>query len=80
MPAYDSIVFVWLTPGKGELETQSKKKMDRYIVGASTKLLPDVMTSGFAAGDTCFINWEKLTKKGNNAFKDNERTNFIEWV
>lgn len=25
------IVFVWLTPGKGDLETQSKDKMDKYI-------------------------------------------------
>ncbi|MDR1147429.1 MAG: hypothetical protein LBK66_02245, partial [Spirochaetaceae bacterium] len=26
------------------------------------------------------INWEKLTKKGNNALKDSERTNFIEYI
>lgn len=80
MKCNSNVVFVWLTPGKGELETQSKKKMDRYINGASTKLLSDVMTSGFTAGDACFINWEKLTKKGNNALKDGERTSFIEWV
>lgn len=74
------IVFVWLTPGKGNLEEQSKKKMDRYIHGSSTKLLSDVMTSGFEENDCCFINWEKLTKKGNNALKEGERTNFIEHV
>ena len=78
--SYGGVVFVWLTPGKGELENQSKKKMDRYIHGASTKELSDIMTSGFSAGDSCFINWEKLTKKGNNALKDGERTNFIEWI
>lgn len=27
-----------------------------------------------------FINWEKLTKKGNNALKDSERTNFLEHI
>ena len=59
---YAGVVFVWLTPGKGDLENQSKKKMDRYIYGASTKELHDVMTDGFTAGDFCFINWEKLTK------------------
>jgi len=75
---YGNVVFVWLTPGKGELESQSKKKMDKYIHGASTKELLDVMTSGFFAGDFCFINWEKLTKKGNNALKDGERANFID--
>lgn len=73
-------VFVWLTPGKGNLEEQSKAKMDKYIHNAPTKLLSDVMTSGFCENDCCFINWEKLTKKGNNALKDSERTNFLEWI
>ena len=73
-------VFVWLTPGKGSLEEQSKEKMDRYIHGSSTKLLSDVMTSGFEENDTCFINWEKLTKRGNNALKEGERTNFLEHI
>ena len=73
-------VFVWLTPGKGNLEEQSKHKMDLYIHNASTKLLGDVMTGGFCENECCFINWEKLTKKGNNALKDGERTNFLEWI
>lgn len=73
-------VFVWLTPGKGNLEEQSKEKMDRYIHNAQTKLLADVMTSGFEENDSCFINWEKLTKKGNNALKDSEKTNFLEYI
>ena len=73
-------VFIWLTPGKGDLEEQSKAKMDKYIHNAQTKLLADIMTSGFAENDCCFINWEKLTKKGNNALKDSERTNFLEWI
>lgn len=73
-------VFVWLTPGKGDLETQSKAKMDKYIHNAQTKLLADVITCGFEENDACFINWEKLTKKGNNALKDSERTNFLEWI
>ena len=73
-------VFIWLTPGKGDLEEQSKTKMDRYIPLSHTKLLADVMTSGFEENDACFINWEKLTKKGNNALKDGERTNFLEHI
>ena len=73
-------VFVWLTPGKGELEVQSKAKMDKYIHNAQTKLLADVMTCGVEENDACFINWEKLTKKGNNALKDSERINFLEWI
>lgn len=72
--------FIWLTPGKGDLEEQSKAKMDKYIPLSHTKLLADVMTSGFEENDACFINWEKLTKKGNNALKDGERTNFLEHI
>jgi len=77
---HSKTVFVWLTPGKGNLEEQSKEKMDRYIHNAQTKLLCDVMTSGFEENDNCFINWEKLTKKGNTALKDSERTNFLEYI
>ena len=80
MQGHARTVLVWLTPGKGNLEEQSKAKMDAYIHNAQTKLLADVMTSGFAENDACFINWEKLTKKGNNALKDSERTNFLEWI
>lgn len=75
-----NIVFIWLTPGKGDLEEQSKAKMDKYVHNAQTKLLADVMTNGFAENDCCFINWEKLTKKGNNALKEGERKNFLEHI
>lgn len=80
LKGHANTVFVWLTPGKGNLEEQSKAKMDKYIHNSQTKLLSDIMTSGFSENDCCFINWEKLTKKGNNALKDSERTNFTEWI
>lgn len=78
--SYPKTVFVWLTPGKGNLEEQSKAKMDKYIHASQTKLLSDIMTGGFEENDSCFINWEKLTKKGNNALKEGERTNFLEHI
>lgn len=78
--SFPRTVFVWLTPGKGNLEEQSKAKMDKYIHASQTKLLSDVMMAGFEENDSCFINWEKLTKKGNNALKDSERTNFLEHI
>ena len=78
--SYAKTVFLWLTPGKGDLEEQSKAKMDKYIHASRTKLLSDVMTGGFEENDSCFINWEKLTKKGNNALKESERTNFLEHI
>ena len=72
-------VFIWFTPGDGDLEEQSKAKMDKYVHNAQTKLLADVMASGFAESDCCFINWEKL-RKGNNALKEGERKNLIEHI
>jgi len=78
--SFPKTVFIWLTPGKGNLEEQSKAKMDKYIHASQTKLLSDVMTAGFEENDSAFINWEKLTKKGNNALKDSERTNFLEHI
>ena len=80
LKGHSKTIFVWLTPGKGSLEEQRKEKMDKYIHNAKTKLLTDIMTNGFEENDSCFINWEKLTKKGNNALKDSERTNFLEWI
>ena len=76
----NNIVWVWLTPGKGNLEEQSKEKMDKYIHGSKTKLLSDLMSTGFKRNDCVFINWEKLTKKGNKALSEGERTNFKEWI
>ena len=80
MRGHGNVVFVWLTPGEGNLEEQSKAKMDRYCHNVSTKLLSDVMSGGFAAGDAVFINWQKLNRDSNNALKEGERTNFIEWI
>ena len=42
MQGHTKTVFIWLTPGKADLEEQSKAKMDKYIHNAQTKLLADV--------------------------------------
>lgn len=73
-------VFIWLTPGTGDLEEQSMNKMRKVLPGYSCKNLRDVLTSGFDFGDTCFINWETITKKGNNALKETEKKNLFERI
>ncbi len=73
-------VFCWLTPGKGELEEQSKEKMDRFSPFLYSGTLFDVLTSGFNADTTYFINWESITKKGNLAIKEGERKNLFEQI
>ena len=42
--SYSKTVFVWLTPGKGNLEEQSKEKMDKYIHASQTVPSPKKQT------------------------------------
>lgn len=76
----NKMVFVWLTPGKGDLEEQSRKKMFKFLPHHNTKNIQDVLLQGFEAKDTAFINWETITKKDNNALKEAERKNLYERV
>lgn len=72
-------VALWFCPGKGNLEEQSKKKMEKYIPNASTCNLQDVLTArGFQEGDTVFVNWELVTKAGNRALMDGEHINLFD--
>ena len=72
--------FVWLCPGKGDLETQSMRKMERFLPSRTAYTLDDALKSGFTAGSTTFINWELVTKKGNNAIKDSEKKNLFDRI
>jgi len=72
--------FIWLCPGKGDLEEQSKKKMLNLCPSRNTKNLFDALLTGFEAGSTTFINWELVTKKGNTAIKDSERKNLYDAI
>ncbi|MEG1408383.1 MAG: DEAD/DEAH box helicase family protein [Romboutsia sp.] len=73
-------IFIWLTPGTGELEEQSKSKMNKYLPEKDTKLIIDVLKTGFNEGDTVFINWESVNKKGNTAIKEQERKNLFDRI
>lgn len=72
--------FVWLCPGKGDLEQQSKDKMDQLTPQRDTRTLLYSMLMGFERESVTFINWELVTKKGNNALKDGERANLFEMI
>ena len=76
----NKMVFVWLTPGKGDLEEQSRKKMIKFLPHHNTKNIQDILLQGFETKDTAFINWETITKKDNNALKEAERKNLYERV
>lgn len=73
-------VFIWLCPGAGNLEEQSRTSMEMKLPAAVTKDVSSVLTTGFQAGDTCFINWEKIDKKSNKAIREQEKKNLFERI
>ena len=72
--------FIWLCPGKGDLEEQSRRKMQSFAPHCNTQNLFEALTNGFVAGSTTFINWELVTKKGNTAIRDSERKNLYDRI
>lgn len=72
--------FVWLCPGKGNLEEQSKDRMDTLAPHIDTRSLPYSMLCGFEGRSVTFINWELVTKRKNNALKEGERKNIFEKI
>lgn len=77
---YGNTAFIWLCPGKGNLEEQSKKQMEKVTPERDTRNLVESLLTGFLAGSITFINWELVTKKGNNALKDGERQNLFDRI
>ena len=72
--------FIWLCPGKGDLEEQSRQKMRKFAPHRYNQNLFDALQNGFDAESTTFINWELVTKKGNTAIRDSERKNLFDRI
>ena len=75
----DSVI-CWFCPGSGELEEQSKEKMERFAPSLKTGNVFDILNTGFESTTTYFINWETITKKDNIAIRDSERKNLFERI
>ena len=75
---YKEYAFIWLTPGQGDLEEQSKASFSKNFSQITAKNVEELIISGLDNNEIAFINWEKLNKKGNNALKKAERLNFGE--
>ncbi len=76
----DKTAFIWLCPGSGNLEEQSRARMDELTPQRDTRNLHVSMLLGFEPGSVTFVNWELVTKKGNNALKEGERANLFEVI
>lgn len=74
------IAFIWLCPGKGNLEEQSMNKMIKHLPSRVAKNLYEVLTMGFEEGDTAFINWELITNVRNKAITESEMKNLFERI
>lgn len=72
--------FIWLCPGKGDLEEQSRNKMQKVAPQRNTQNLFDALQNGFSPESTTFINWELVTKKGNMAIRDSEQKNLFDRI
>lgn len=72
--------FIWLCPGKGDLEEQSRKKMQKHCSQRKTQNLFEALRNGFSAESTTFINWELVTKSGNKAITDGEKKNLFDRI
>ena len=75
-----NVAFIWLCPGKGNLEEQSQKKMMQFLPHRTTMNLNDALLRGFEAQSTTFINWELITKRGNKAISDTEKRNLFDCI
>ncbi|MGI6095084.1 MAG: DEAD/DEAH box helicase [Lachnospiraceae bacterium] len=76
----ENTAFIWLCPGRGNLEEQSRKKMEKLLPLRDTQDLPQALQRGFAQGSTTFINWELVTKRGNTALMDSEKKNLFDRI
>lgn len=72
--------FIWLCPGRGDLEEQSRKKMIKFAPTRKAQTLSDALAGGFVEESTTFINWELVTKTGNKAISEGERRNLFERI
>lgn len=72
--------FIWLCPGKGNLEEQSMERMEDLKPSIDVRVLNQSLRSGFAGASVTFVNWELVTKKGNTALRDGERANLFEKI
>lgn len=58
-------VFIWLCPGAGSLQDQSRSVFESLTSGIPTGSVYDFITEPDPCGNVYFINWDKITKSTN---------------
>ena len=75
-----NISFIWLCPGKGNLEEQSHDQMISIAPNRDVKTLQEALLAGFEESSTTFVNWEMVTKTGNRAITESEEKNLYDRI
>ena len=70
-----NIVFVWFTPGNGELEEQSRNSFCKYVKEYKSKNLDEAIRQGINNKEVIFINWEQVNNKDKKALREQEKKN-----
>ena len=73
-------VFIWLCPGAGSLQDQSRTIFGSFISGVNTGDIYDFIFEYSPAGSVYFVNWDKITKSTNVVLRDGEDKNLIEKI
>ncbi len=73
-------VFIWLCPGAGSLQDQSRTIFESFISGVNTGDIYDFISEYSPAGSVYFVNWDKITKSTNVVLRDGEDKNLIEKI
>lgn len=73
-------VFIWLCPGAGSLQDQSRTIFESFISGINTGDIYDFISEYSPAGSVYFVNWDKITKSTNVVLRDGEDKNLIEKI
>ena len=73
-------VFIWLCPGAGGLQEQSKDVFENFTSGITTGNIYDFISEYSPEGNVYFVNWDKITKYNNVVLRDGEDKNLIEKI
>lgn len=65
-------VFLWLCPGAGDLQKQSRESFEEVTSGLTSGDVYDFINEPTPKGNVYFINWDKINRSSNVALQEGE--------
>lgn len=76
----ENIAFIWISPGKGKLDEQSKKKIYNMSYNIKCILLADLLNKQKIDNlDAIFTDWQKINSDNNIAWRSGD-FNGLEYI